>query len=120
MTTPSKALDPDPQFTVGGMGADVADIPSQRPAPRPSSRAPVVAFAVLALVAGAGAIYYFWLKNAPPPPVAAPSPGTTAPPLAQPRPTIQHPIEKTPGAETAEASPTPPLVHRDVVTTIAT
>ena len=116
MTTPSKALDPDPQFTVGGTGADVADIPSQRPAPRPSSRAPVVAFAVLALVAGAGAVYYFWLKNAPPPSVAAPSaPATTAPPLAQPRAVIQHPIEKTPGAETAEAAPLPRLDDSDAV-----
>lgn len=112
----SKALDPDPQFTVGGMGADGADTPPPRPAPRHSSRMAIVVLVVLALVAGAGALYYFWSKYASPVPAAAPAASrTTAPSLAEPRPAIQYPIEKAPGAQTTEAASLPLLDESDAV-----
>jgi hypothetical protein len=111
-----KALDPDPQFTVGSMGADVADPPPPRPAARQSSRTAIVVLVVLALIAGAGALYYFWSKYASPVPAAAPTASeTTAPSLAEPRPAIQYPIEKVPGAETTEAASLPLLDDSDPV-----
>lgn len=110
----SKALDPDPQFTVGSMGADVANTPPRRPAPRHSSRTAVVVLVVLALVAGA--LYYFWSKYPSPVPAAPPTASrTTAPSPAAPRPAIQHPIEKAPAAQTADAASLPVLDDSDTV-----
>ena len=110
----SKALDPDPQFTVGSMGADVANTPPRRPAPRHSSRTAVVVLVVLALVAGA--LYYVWSKYASPLPAVAPTASrTTAPSPAAPRPAIQHPIEKAPAAQTADAASLPVLDDSDTV-----
>ena len=111
----SKALDSDPQFTVGSMGADVVDPPPPRPPPRQSSRKAMVALLVLALVAGAGALYYFWSKYASPVPTAPTASETTTPSRAEPRAAIQYPIEKTPGAQPAEAESLPQLDDSDAV-----
>lgn len=114
---PSKAIDhPDPQFTVGGVSADVADNRPQRRAPPQSSRIASVALVFLSLVAGAGALYYFWSKYAASVPATAlPAPETPAPQRAEPGPAIQYPIEKTPGAEATDASPLPRLDDSDAV-----
>ncbi len=112
----SKALDPDPQFTVGSTGTDVADTPPPRPAPRQSNRTAIVVLVVLALIAGAVALYYFWSKYASPVPATLPTASeTTAPTIAEPRPAIQYPIEKAPGADTTEAASLPRLDDSDAV-----
>src|SRR5690349_14470988 len=113
MSTRSKTLDPDPQFTVGGgdmvfPDRDFPDRPPQGPMPRRSSRAAISAVVVVALIAGAGALYYYKSRNASPVTAAAP-PDVTVPSPAQSRPPIQYPIEKTPGAETTQPSPLPAL-----------
>jgi len=113
---PTKAIDPDPQFTVGSVGADVADAPPQRRPPPQSSRMAAVAIVFLSLVAGAGALYYFWSKyTASVPTAAVPAPETAGPPHAEPKPAIQYPIEKTPGVEATEASWLPRLDDSDAV-----
>lgn len=113
---PSKAIDPDPKFTVGSISAEAADTPPQRRTPH-SNRMAAVAIVFLSLVAGAGALYYFWSKYAAPVPAALPPASeTTVPSRAESRPEIQYPIEKTPGAEGTDASsPLPRLDDSDAV-----
>jgi DUF3014 family protein len=119
MSTRSKTLDPDPQFTVGRgdmvfPDRDFPDRPPQGPMPRRSSRAAISAVVVVALIAGAGALYYYKSKSGSPVTAAAP-PAVTVPSAAQSRPPIQYPIEKTPGAETTQSSPLPALDDSDAL-----
>jgi len=94
----SKTLHPEPEFTLNatslatGEGTERGLPPGQG-----RNRPKVVAFAALALVGAAVAIYVFWLRGMPVPQEVAPlSPAATSAPPAQPEPAIKHPVAQIP------------------------
>ncbi len=115
-----KSPDPDAKFTVdaAATGAAAAPPPAAAIAQRPR-RPSIAVLAIVALLAGAIAVYFLWLRDTAPP-VPASEPPVAAPvPAAPAGPAIAHPIDKTPGlaeGDAAEAqAPLPTLDESDTI-----
>ncbi len=114
-----KSPDPDAEFTVAAVASESASPVSEATPPQRARRPAFAVLAVIVLLAGAIAYYFFWLRAAPSskltdaPPVVAPAPPAPAAPA------IAHPIDQTPGlpdGKTAEAqAPLPKLDESDAV-----
>jgi DUF3014 family protein len=115
MTVPSRALDPEPEFVVGD-AVDATEPAGRAAVPARSSRAPIVAFIVLAALAGAATLYFFMSSvNAPAPTAATPVTSTST--VEQPEPGIRHPVGNIAGAPDAMQlqSPLPQLDDSDAL-----
>jgi len=116
----TKALDPDPEFTVNAMpSATIGGAgPPRLPAPKRVGWGAVVVVAVLAATLGALALHFLWPRDGAVPQIAAPAPPAPAS-SAPPEPAIRYPVSQIP-APTATAaadapSALPKLDESDVV-----
>lgn len=114
-----KTLDSDPKFTLDAIQpAAVEGAPPPWSTPGRTGRSTLTRFAILALVAGAVAVYFFWPRGVGTPQQVASTPPAAAPvPLAEAA--IEHPIEKIPGLAATDAGsaqfPLPRLDDSDVI-----
>ena len=118
---PTKALHPEPVFTLDAISPGTGEeagprlsMPERRSGPK------FALLAVLALVFGALAIYFYWPRSVPLPQQVAPTPSASNPaPQAKLEPALQHPVEKIPAAATTESGrpqvPIPGLDDSDVI-----
>jgi hypothetical protein len=123
----TKALDPDPEFTVDAApSATMGGAGPRRPAPKRAGWGAVVVAAVLAAILGALAFHFLWPRDGAVPQVAAPAPPAPASP-APPEPAIQYPVGRIPvpaATDTADAASALPKldesdgVAKDVIGTV--
>jgi len=112
-------LDSDPIFTLDDAAPSETVAGAGRRVSTPErTRGPMVAaVAALVLAVGAVAIYFFWPRG--PQRVAPTPPASTAAPVAQAEPAIQHPVEKIPALAATDAGgaqyPLPGLNDSDIV-----
>jgi hypothetical protein len=117
----TKTFDSDPEFTFNAVPSEMAREAGRRLSTgQRTSRWGVAAFAVLTLVVGAAAFYFFWPRGVTLPPQVAPTPPASAPaPGAQREPAIQYPVEKSPAFAATDAGgaqfPLPTLDDSDIV-----
>ena len=118
-----KALDPEPEFTLGAAPLQAVDDPERSlAAPERGAKSMAVGIGVLAVVVAAIAFYLYWPGDATLP--QQPSQSAPAAPSAlpaQPEPVIQYPVEKIPVPTDTDntQSPLPPLGSSDTVATDA-
>jgi hypothetical protein len=100
-----KTLNSDPEFTLDAVPSEtVGEAGPRLSTPERTSRSMVAVFAVLALVVGAVASYFFWPRGVTLPQQAVPTPPASTPaPLAPLEPAIQHPVEKIPALAATDA-----------------
>jgi len=119
----------DPKFTLDAIppaAGEGARMPLSTPGR--TGRSMLAAFVILALVAGAVAVYFFWPRGVEAPQQVAPTPPAAAPaPKAGTEAAIEHPVEKIPGLAATDAGaaqfPLPRLddsdrIARDAIETI--
>lgn len=129
MVIAMKTLDSDQKFTLDAIPpAAVEGASPPWSTPERTRRSTLTGIAILALVVGAVAVYFFWPRGVETPPQLAPTPRATAPaPLAEAEAAIEHPVEKIPGLAATDAGaaqfPLPrlddsDLIARDTIETI--
>ena len=95
---PTKALRAEPEFTLDASSLAADEGTGRRLSGAKGRNGPkIAALALLALVLGAGAIYFFWPRTVPLPRQTVPTPPAANPaPPAEPEPAIKHPVDKIP------------------------
>ena len=117
----TKTFGPDPEFTLGTVPSDIAGESGGGLSPKPRKGRWVLAFLVLALVAGALAFHFLWRRSPALPPVAVPTPPATAPTAEAPvEPPSHYPVENISGAATTDSAgghaALPALDESDLIT----
>ena len=95
---PTKALRAEPEFTLDASSLAADEGTGRRLSGAKGRNGPkIAALALLALVLGAAAIYFFWPRTVPLPRQTVPTPPAANPaPPAEPEPAIKHPVDKIP------------------------